>query len=214
MRWLLAGALGAERHPDIATYCCHASSVVPRRFAVRAEMVADSPLVGISSVLFSDEVPRNIPQRLSPHYWRMANLVSALHKFTFLAYAALVRLRYRRPVIILERTSGSGDSVLCCVPAYLELKRANPESVLVFVTSTPDVPMLRASPGIDHVYGLPPGASIPVRKTAQLGCSVHVPRTSDELSRGGERLHLAHALFLRACGLPPLDRQPRAIDFR
>lgn len=133
--------------------------------------------------------------------------MKAAHKIFVLFYALFLRLWHRKPVIVLERRVGLGD-VICCIPAYHELKKLNPDSLVVFVTAAPYVQMLRASPGIDAVYGMPEYIGIPPRKAAWLGCSVYLPQTSEERETSSQTLHLTHA-FLQSCGLPIFDSQPR-----
>ena len=129
------------------------------------------------------------------------------HKILFSFYVLFLRLRHWKRVIVLLRTGGLGDVINgTCI--YRALKQKYPKHLILYATAKPYARLLRHCLGVDAVYGITPGAEIPKEKAAWLVDRHYEPHSSDERDQGGLKQHVIH-VFLKDCGLPVQDWQPR-----
>lgn len=112
----------------------------------------------------------------------------------------------RRPLLLFARFGGIGD-ILCSLPAYETLCRANPNVHGVFITLNEFkcLPALGQVPG--SVCASRVHCSIP-KFPRWLVAQVFIPQYTDELGRQSSSAHLVDEFF-RACGLSPTDAQIR-----
>jgi ADP-heptose:LPS heptosyltransferase len=129
------------------------------------------------------------------------------HKLLFLFYVLFLRLRHWKRVIVLERVSGLGD-VINCTSIYQALKEKYPNHLILYATAKPYVSLMRHCPEVDAVYGITHGMTIPKERATWLVDRHYEPHSSDEHSQGGQKLHVIY-VFLKDCGLPVKDWQPR-----
>lgn len=115
-------------------------------------------------------------------------------------------LAKRQPLLLFVRYGGIGD-ILCSLPAYEALCRANPKAHGVFITLAEfkRLPPLAQAPG--SVCASLVHCSIPKFPSWLVG-RFFVPEYTDELGRQNTTAHLVDEFF-RACGLAPADAIPR-----
>ena len=112
----------------------------------------------------------------------------------------------RQPLLLFARFGGIGD-ILCSLPAYEAVCRANPGALGVYITLTE----FQSLPGLAQA----PGVVCPSRRFCSipqfprwLVAQAFVPYYADERGQPNLPGNLA-AQFYRACGLVPVPARPR-----